>query len=517
MKKKLLISVLSLVVLAVFAAAGEKGKPTLDPVQKMELLRLEETWNVLDQVAAKVWPGWKGYADVPFLFEYENQTRMLVGHDDPPEEFELVEGVTVRGKKVYLDRTNEVAVPLTWPTAGGGGPLFIGRSKDRSKRIDTVCLNLNCIRKAPDGSIKYRSEDQILLNIHELFHCWQHVFYQVKDSPGNLRYNSDTNYAIFSDIEGQALYKAFQAKGRKASLGYLRDFMAARSLKYASLTELEQRQEKSEDFMEGTARYSEYATVLEIRRHYKARLTAKDDPYFTAFKDTGYFLNNRLEALKRAAGNTTESRGKCYEYGCYQALLLNRVAPGWQKDIPAKYATQYEILRTLPGLGEADVKKAAEGLKGRYGYDALFAKHNPPIKAREDAFKVIDDRQGRKYHIDFRKTGDFPFPTSGEPTFVKVFDREHGILRYAYPEGFKSMVIQSVTIEGKGLPLEDRELYKVAFVDTKGTGHRISASRVENNVYYDLVMETDGFTLKVPKAEIKDNGDKVDIIILSKV
>ena len=43
-------------------------KATLHPVMKMELNRLDELWNVLDQVAAKVWPDWTGYADVPFLF-----------------------------------------------------------------------------------------------------------------------------------------------------------------------------------------------------------------------------------------------------------------------------------------------------------------------------------------------------------------------------------------------------------------------------------------------------------------
>ena len=126
MRKTTVIVAMSLVLICVAAFAAPAGKPALHAVQKLELLRLEETWNVLDQVAAKVWPGWKGYADVPFVFDYENQTRMLVGHPNPPDEFELVEGVTVRGKKVYLDRTREVPVELVWPTGGGGGPISFG-------------------------------------------------------------------------------------------------------------------------------------------------------------------------------------------------------------------------------------------------------------------------------------------------------------------------------------------------------------------------------------------------------
>lgn len=77
-----------------------QAQETLPDYLRIELKRLEETWNVLDQFAGRIWPGWKSYRDVPFLFEYPNGVRMLVGHPSPTDEFILVPGVEVQGKKV---------------------------------------------------------------------------------------------------------------------------------------------------------------------------------------------------------------------------------------------------------------------------------------------------------------------------------------------------------------------------------------------------------------------------------
>jgi len=518
MKKISLIGAIFLALICAAAIAAPVGKPTLHAVQKLDLLRLEETWNVLDQVAAKVWPGWKGYADVPFVFDYENQTRMLVGHPNPPDEFELVEGVTIRGKKVYLDRTREVPVELVWPTYGGGGPRPLGKGDDPKSKPATVWIRLQCLREAEKGEYRYRSEDQILLYIHELFHVYQSKFYKTGDDVGDYRLNPDTNFAIYSDMEGQALLKAFQEKDKKAAREYLMDFVAARTMKYKNMTAQEQLQDKSIDFIEGTARYSEYAAVLEIKKSYRPKLTTKDDPYFTGFKNLDYFFDRRLEDLKFSAGLTNESRFKCYQYGCFQALLLNRFVPGWKKTIPSSNKYLFDIITNDLRMSEKDVLQVSELLNDKYDYKALFAKHNPPLQARDDAFKAYDGQQGRKYLIDFELTREFPHPSDfATKNYMKVLPHDQGILRYIYPDGFKTLKVQEVLIEGKGLPLEGRELYKIGFVDTKGSGYKISASKVENNVYYDAVVVTDGFTLKVPKMEIKEKDGTVTFLVLSKV
>ena len=518
MTKKAFIIAIFVGLLAGPALAGPAGKPALHPVQKLELLRLEETWNVLDQVAAKVWPGWKGYADVPWVFDYENQTRMLVGHPDPPDEFELVEGVTVRGKKVHLDRSREVPVELVWPTGGGGGPRPFGKGNDPKTKTETIWIRLDCHRNASQGEFKYRSEDQILLNIHELFHVYQGVFYKNADAVDRYDKNPDTHFAVHSDMEGRALLKAFQEKDKAKSLELLKDFVAARLKKYEGMPPGEQLAEKHTDFSEGTARYAEYATLLEIQKHYRPKLTAKDDPYFTAFKDLDYFFERRLEDLKGSAGMTNAAHFKCYQYGCFQGLLLNRFARGWQKTIPAKNKYLFDILVVRLGMGDQELRQVTAALDAKYDQKALFAVHNPPLEARDNAFRDFDAQKGRKLLVDFEPTREFPHPSDYEAkSFMKTFPRNQGILRYIYPEGFKSLSVQQVLIEGKGLPLEGRELYKIGFVDAKGTGYKVSASKVEDSVYTDAVVVTDGFTLRAPKMEIKEKDGNIVFVIVSKV
>ncbi|UCH96878.1 MAG: hypothetical protein JSV88_08515, partial [Candidatus Aminicenantes bacterium] len=161
----------------------------------IDLKRLEETWHVLDLCAEKVWTGWNNYKDVPFLFGYPNGLQMLVGHPSPPDGFELVPDVKVGEKKVYLDRRHMVPIELTPPLAGGGGPIPFGKEK----QVRTVNLDLSPIPKESTNQA-FPGDEQLLVNIHELFHCFQRQIYH--RNYGNLRYNTDANYAIFSEIEG---------------------------------------------------------------------------------------------------------------------------------------------------------------------------------------------------------------------------------------------------------------------------------------------------------------------------
>jgi len=80
-----LTAVSTALILALGAAPTASQAPAaLSPVVVNELRVLEETYRLLDAVSQKVWPGWTGYRDLPFLFEFENQLRVLVGHPNPP-------------------------------------------------------------------------------------------------------------------------------------------------------------------------------------------------------------------------------------------------------------------------------------------------------------------------------------------------------------------------------------------------------------------------------------------------
>ncbi len=72
------------------------------------------------------------------------------------------------------------------------------------------------------------SENQILINIHELFHCFQRGVYHYRF--GNLQINTDVDYAVWSEVEGLALEKALLAPDPAEARTRTADFLAARRL-----------------------------------------------------------------------------------------------------------------------------------------------------------------------------------------------------------------------------------------------------------------------------------------------
>lgn len=513
--RAIVIGAVLMLAAAVTGSGGQTSRTAVqavDPVMKMELVRLFELYNVLGQVADRVWPGWKGWDKVPHLFEYENNVRMLVGHPEPPPGFEPVEGLAVNGLKVFLDRRAERPVPLTWPTAGGGGPIPFGTSAGKSCR--TVSIDLTSVPggkglgEAGTGTV---SDNQILIYVHELFHVFQDDFYTIPRH-GNLQYNPDADYALYSEVEGEALRRAFLAGDDASTREFLKDFAVARKLKYRSMTAVEQVQEKEEDFAEGTARYAEYATLLEFKKGYRPLVTRKEDPAFSGFADIQAQIDERLKELETQKAFTLDSRGKCYQYGCFQALLLNRITPGWQATIPVKNKYLYDMILGALGMDEAEEARVAERLKARYDIDALAARHTPVIEARDRAFRDFDARKGKTYVVNFKPIREFLRPEPEPNPAVHQLG-----LRSVYPGGIGRIAIRDVLYEGTGEPVCEEQLFHVRYVDTADRGYTVKSSRSEGDIYYDAVITTGGFVLKAPKVRVKERGSRAKFIVLEKV
>jgi len=515
--KSVMTAVLTVILTAApasFSFGGGAAQPAaaqVDPVMKMELVRLSELYNVLGQVAAKVWPNWTGWDKVPHLFEYPNNVRMLVGHPEPPPGFEPVAGLEVGGLEVCLDRKAERPVPMAWPTSGGGGPIPFGSAGE--KPVTVVSIDLTSpppgAKEEAQGSGRV-SDDQILLYVHELFHVFQHDFYTI-ERHGNLRYNPDANYAIYSEIEGEALRRAFLEKDDAAARELLKDFAVARKLKYRSMTLVEQVQEKEEDFAEGTARYAEYATLLEMKKSFHPRVTRKEDPAYSGFAGIDAQLAERLADLTTQKGFTLESRMKCYQYGCFQALLLNRFSPGWQATVPVRNQFLYDTILAVLKMDAAEEARVAGRLEDRYDLPALTARHTPVVAARDKAFAEFDARKGKTYVVNFKPSREF---VRAEPGPGQV---HHLGLRNLYTQGIKRAAMFEILYEGTGEPVCAEQLFHVRYVDTADRGYTVASSRSEGDIHYGAVIKTAGFTLKAPKVRVKEGGGRVKFIVLEKV
>ncbi|MDD4644742.1 MAG: hypothetical protein PHY99_01990 [Bacteroidales bacterium] len=76
-----------------------------------------------------------------------------------------------------------------------------------SRILPVAIVDLN-ITNAGDTLIPGSTENHILIFIHELMHCYQEKI--MPESYGNLDLNPGLNFALYSEIEGLSLAKAYQ-------------------------------------------------------------------------------------------------------------------------------------------------------------------------------------------------------------------------------------------------------------------------------------------------------------------
>lgn len=494
--------------------SGLQAQAKLEEVYKIQLKQLEETWNVLDQVTAKVWPDWKNYADVPFLFKYPNGVQMLVGHPNPPEGFIAAEGITVRDKKVYFDRRQEINLKMNLPVLGGGGPLSYGSFNNKSVLV--VILTMNGAKddgkKNALDNFALQSENQIMINLHELLHCYQRDVH--KSMYGNLSYNTDANYSLYAEIEGLALEKAYFEKDSLKSKEFLKDFIIARDLKYNSMDEQERNEGAADEVREGGAVYAETMTLEALKQGYKPAITKSDDPFFCNFANIDSLFEEKVKMLRTARQNTMESYDKAYSVGAFQGLLLNRFVPGWQKGFYENGKRFDNILREYLKISDSEKQTIINRLKTNYDYDAISAKHSKLIKERDDTYYMIAGRKGISYIINFKNIFEHPVT---EP----LMKYSMGLIKL-FPDGIRRIKTSDIEFTGANSPMVLDQLYYVKWIDTDSKsvkdGYKLTYSRKDGeDTFYDAVITTAGFTLKAPKVKLTERGNRLKITILSKI
>ncbi|MDH4197852.1 MAG: hypothetical protein OEW05_10620 [Candidatus Aminicenantes bacterium] len=494
----------------------------LSPVMTIELRRLEETWRILDALADEIWPGWTGYRDVPFLFEYPNGVRMLVGHPNPTDEFAPVADVDIQGKKVYLDRSKENAIALKPPFIGGGGVYTYGKGtpirivgltmREAVEMEDVMSAEGRTDKRPP--KLRTASENQILINIHELFHLYQNS--QGGMRYGNLHLNTDLDFAVYAEIEGLALEKSFLERDEAKAHDILLDFLAARELKRKNMTEMERNQESDNEVSEGTAVYSE-AMALRLMHEgaYTSHLSAADDPFYFGFKDAAAFLEERTEALRQVRTQTQDLGQRLYRFGCFEALLLSRFFPGWQKDFLKEGRFLDKTITERLGVSPEAVEARTKELSARYPVDEITRRHKPVIEGRDAALKTVREMKGRVYVVNAKPIQEYIIPKGRGDTY-KV-----GLINI-YPRGIEKIEIREVIFTGAETLMLGDQLYYLKWVDAAGDpkvkGYTLTCSRKEgDDVYYDAEFTTKGFTLKAPKIRVKDTPSRVKVTVLAKV
>jgi hypothetical protein len=489
---------------------------TLPDFVVRELRHLEETYRILDITAEKVWSGWTTYRDVPFLLKYPNDLQVLIGHPNPPAPFEKVPGLAVEGKDVYADFSRISTAGVAYPLIAGGGPLPFGTDKDGNPLM-TVHMNFmstDILKKGGYGIVPmpFCVELQILCYIHELFHCFQPGRVQT-ERVGNLMINPDAAYALYSTIEGKALVNAYRTAEAKEAEAFIRDFLAARMLKRKlGVPEMQRKQESMDDVMEGTAVYSEVRTLEILSEGFTTKMDLSKDPYYSGFRNAKALLAAHLEQLGRSAEVIYDVKGKCYDYGCYQALLLQRYEPAWQAAFSRGPSTLDGQLAERFPVEEKDLPVYEQRFRELYGFEAIKARSDAAIKERDDAYRSLKDRRGKVYIVSFKEIGAYESQLLPDASPYAL-----GLI-HMHMKGLPAIRLDQTELSAVSVPVEGNQLHYLKIVDTApkagNPAYTVSGRSQGNSVYADAVITTPLFTLKTPLVRVEESKGRIKFIVL---
>ncbi len=549
MKKKALIAAALLTAVIGLGRTVLHSQTRLEPYIELELKRVEETYRLMDAYAQTIWPGWNNYMEVEFRVQYPNLVYLLIGpRDKVPEGYELVPDRTVRGKKIYVNRKDELPIKIGPPLTGGGGGGLAIRIKLRERKITQEeaarAIADNLVKKDPAFEPAASSDSEILLYVHEFFHGFQtramperrageeirRIMKEAKASgvkpdlskvkmprkravEPSMDFDVNPEYSTYSNIEGLALRAALEEKDKAKAIEGLKDYIVAREIKHSKyMTPGAALNEALTNVSEGTAVYSNTRMAMLIRdRKYKPAMGRKDDPFFYGFgfMDQNIYTNTR-RSIDSVLNNTLDTLDKCYTYGVYQCLVLDRLFPGWNKGFFESEKTLDEFTAEKLRLSEKEKAAVAGRLKAKYDYDRLYAKHAAVIAERDSVRKIVTERKGRTYVIDFQKTREFlTLVPRGRSVTV-------GVSGY-FVNGISDLKLGDIELTTWNTPIHKPFLYTLEWTDTEvkpdEKNYTFNYERQEGDVYKNVVFTTPGFTLKAPEVKIKEDKDKNQFLI----
>ncbi len=386
-----LILVSAAAVIILFSSCGDRGSVAPvstgppEPYVEAELLRLEETYRILDRYGETLWPGWKDYVDVPVEVVFPNGVVLLVTPQAVREPgFKRLEGRVIAGKAVFINTENrtkaEVLPPLFAQRGRGGARIQLEMAQpdlplpgaERSAALEAL-LKEEARPETPFGLAPLGDSDtHILMYVHEHFHGHQNrVRGRGRGEEGLRGLKVDVKYPNWARVEGLALRRAYLEADDAASLDCLKDFVVARQIKRGKITSAAAAAESQIANGEGPATYvSLKAAMLLEEAEDRPGIDRTDDPYFYGFAYADGYLDNIMrKGMEFACSLGENDRRIYYLFGAYQCFLLDRFSPDWKRGFLEKGKDLDVLIADLLELAPAEKAEIARRLPIRYGDD----------------------------------------------------------------------------------------------------------------------------------------------------
>ncbi len=346
----------------------------VDRLTGLDKARLAEATHLRQALGDQVWPGW-GQADIPIIVSNE-ANAFLTGYAAPPagwmkmpareqrgSEWRPVSGDTFEGQTYYRqplpdpDVTPEnftVLVGDRWAaTMGTKEYMEIGFYQGFRQDLPPVVRELFPYRLLW-ANLMDRSETYIQALEHEAFHAFQgsvapdRLAAAERANRAEGRYPwDDAGLQEAWHAELKSLQQAALAKTEGEVGDLAREFLARRDQrrKAAGLDAELIDYERQREWLEGLAKYAELAIgwAAGAAADYAPVAGLTDDPDFHGYSTRERFWQQQMGEVTRSASREGETR--FYYGGMAQAVVLDRLLPGWKERAFRGETTLEDLLR----------------------------------------------------------------------------------------------------------------------------------------------------------------------------
>ncbi len=366
-RRILVYSLLGFVLLCVtstgISAWSNRSLPTASPVierlSEAEKARLAELFHLKGELGQEVWPGW-GQMDIPIIL-YNEEYAFLVGYPDPPEGWvkipdgetrgsvwEAVPGDTFQGQPYYRQRL---------PDSGETPQSFTVRVGERwaASMMTKDWMRISMVNDMRDQLppplapvFPYRlvvglidSDWYIVLALHESFHAYQGAVAPERLNSAEMAVRNFGSSYPWDDSQIEADWKvelglladAIQAGTDTEAAALVRQFLTQREARQQSnnLSPDHVDYERQREWLEGLAKYVELTLWRQAfeTAGYTPLPAVSELPDFKAYTTFERHWADEMRRLRRPPANTTDNL--FYSTGMAQAVLLDRLMPGWKE------------------------------------------------------------------------------------------------------------------------------------------------------------------------------------------
>jgi hypothetical protein len=498
---------------------------SLDPQIIAELDVLKEALALLDRWSGTIWPNWTEYKSLEYSIVFPNRTKVFVtAKEKMPANFKQMNTVMPGGQKVFINRSKELpgrisSITGTHGRGGSGvvgfvinGMMDSGETESRAKKPGGNSVT----SKTADDAMRF---SRMMIYIHEAFHGMQNRRLIAAELPGfgknpgmqDRSYSPTVDFSFYSEIEGEALIKAFDESGEIKALEYFKDFIVARELKLEGMPAGAASFDSVNTMVEGTAMYASFKMAMLIRDAGLSNKAGAQDRISAALARTDDYLDREMkDTINKLKGNTFDVTQKHYIYGAYWSLLLDRFFPSWKKGLFENYRSLDEVTANGMKMTDADKNVIADRLKLHYEYDIIRARHAIAIKERDDAVSSIANRKGKTYRIDLKHA------QSGFDINPRQFIFNKGV--QIYPRGLVGFVQGSLKLRSEETPMRLIQMENMLeWIDTDAKpgekGYKLQYKSREGSFYKNVTLKTKGFSMSAKAIKIDEDGEAVNISI----